>query len=190
LSSTLEHKHIQRVLAGETEVFRHLVREHQSLVYSIAISMVKDDADTKDVVQNVFVQAFKSLKTFKKESKFSTWLYKITVNESLKFLSKNKRWGNYKTMPVENEDTSAIFNEAVHSIDLSEKKEAIQSTLKKMKPKEALVLKLFYLQELSLSEMKEITGFELSNLKVLLHRGRKSFMKFYLNQNPANNGTK
>jgi len=150
--------------------------------------MVKEEAEAKDGVQNTFVQAFKSLKSFKHDSKFSTWLYKITVNESLKFLRKNKRWGNYKTMPVEQEDTSVAFNDAVLNIDLTEKKEAIQLVFKKMKPKEALVLKLFYLQELSLVEMKEITSFKTSNLKVLLHRGRKSFMKFYLNQNPTYNG--
>lgn len=188
MNNQLESKHIQRILDGETEVFRHLVREHQGLAYSIAISMVKNDADAKDVVQNAFVQAFRSLKKFNQESKFSTWLYKILVNESLKFLSKNKRWGSYQSMPAENEDVSATFNEAVTNIDLAEKKELINNVLLKMKPKEAMVLKLFYLQEFSLKEMKEITGFQKTNLKVLLHRARKSFMKFYLQLNPINHG--
>jgi len=114
--------------------------------------------------------------------------YKIVVNESLKLLSKNKRWGDYKNKTLEHFDESASFNEAVYNIDLSEKKELINSVLLKMKPKEALVLKLFYLQEFSLQEMREITGFQISNLKVLLHRARKSFMSIYLIQNSSNNG--
>ena len=187
MSNAIEHKHIQRILNGETDVFKHLVREHQGLAFSIAMSMVKDEIDAKDVVQNAFVQAFKSLKSFKADSQFSTWLYKIVVNESLKFLSKNKRWGNYKSMPIENEDTSVTFNEAMINLDLAEKKEEIRKVLLKMKPKEALILKLFYLQEFSLIEMQEITGFQKSNIKVLLFRGRKSFMKYYLKLNPRSN---
>jgi len=70
LSNSLEQKHIQRILSGETEVFRFLVREHQSLAFSIAISMLKDESDAKDVVQNSFVQAFRSLRSFKKDAKF------------------------------------------------------------------------------------------------------------------------
>ena len=74
MGSEIDIKHVQRVLAGETDVFRHLVREHQEMAYSIAFSMVKNDVDAKDIVQNSFVRIYKALKSFNGNVNFSTWL--------------------------------------------------------------------------------------------------------------------
>ncbi len=183
MGSELDGKHVSRVLDGETEVFRHLVREHQEMAYSIAFSMVKNDVDTKDIVQNAFIQAYKALKSFKGDAKFSTWLYKIVVNESLQFIRKNKKWGSYTAIEDDHQEYGSAFNDAIVIIDLGEKRAAIQKALEDMKPKEALVLKLHYLHEYALREMEDITGFSKSNIKILLYRARKSFMKIYLENN-------
>lgn len=149
------------------------------MAISIAMSMVKYEPDAKDVVQNAFVQAYKSLRSFKQESKFSTWFYRIVVNESLKFIRKNNK--NKSTrLTNENEHLHAsISNEAYEKLDLLDKRKEIQKALILMKPKERLILELFYLQEYKLSEIETITGFSTSNIKVLLHRARKSFSSFF-----------
>ena len=156
--------------------------------YSIAISMTKSHDDAQDAVQNAFVHAYKSLRSFKKESKFSTWLYKIVVNESLKQIKKSKRQKESIDFTAYDLVGEAALNDAVRSIELTEKKEAIQKVINNMKPKEALVLSLHYLHEYSLKEITEITGFSLSNCKVLLYRARKSFMGRYLENNKRYEG--
>ena len=71
MNPTADQRHIQRVLEGEKDAFRYFVRNYQDMGYSIAISMVKNDMDAKDVVQNAFLRVFKSLRSFRQDSKFS-----------------------------------------------------------------------------------------------------------------------
>lgn len=151
------------------------------MAYSIAISMVKNPQDTEDVVQNAFVSTYKSIRSFNQQSKFSSWFYRIVVNESLKQIKKNKVKHNYETINEDIFDLGSSFNDAVEQLDLNEKKGVILKVLSNMKPKEALILKLFYLNEFSIKEIEASTGFMANNIKVLLHRARKSFMGHYLN---------
>ncbi len=183
-----EHRFIDRILEGEKNVFRYFIQEYQQMALAIAISMIKNETDAQDAVQNAFISAFKGLRSFKKESKFSSWLYKIVVNESLKQIKRSKSKSEYIDFNSYTSVGEAVFNDAVVNIELSEKREAIQRVIKQLKPKEALVLTLHYLHEKSLKEIVEITGFKSSNVKVLLFRARKSFMGKYLEQNQIYEG--
>lgn len=179
MNSDLDGLYINKVLSGDKSSFKYFINMYQELAMSIAMSIVQYEPDAKDVVQNAFVQAYKSLPTFKQESKFSTWFYRIVVNESLKFIRKNSK---YKPVRLSNKNEhlyAPISNEAYDKLDLLDKRKEIQKALILMKPKERLVLELFYLQEYKLSEIEAITGFSPSNIKVLLHRARKSFSSFF-----------
>lgn len=169
--------YIQRVKEGDVDAFRYLVKAYQEMSYSIAISMVKNDFDAKEVVQSAFIKCYKGLNSFKGQSRFSSWLYKIVVNEALRFLRKKKS----RSWTVRLEEEAHIFqnerNQGLKEIEQEEKKKEIKKVLQLMKPKEALMLKLFYLHELSILEIEEITGFSKSNVKVLLHRARLNFSK-------------
>lgn len=141
--------------------------------------MVQDKVQARHIVQNAFIQAFKSLPSFKQEAKFSSWLYRIVVNESIKINRKSKL--EQRTVPITASHTIALktYNGALDTIELKEKKAEINRILSLMKPKERLILELFYLQENSITEIKMITGFSISNIKVLLHRARKNFATFF-----------
>lgn len=141
--------------------------------------MVQDETQARHIVQNAFIQAFKSLPNFKQEAKFSSWLYRIVVNESIKINRKSKL--EQRTVQITPNHTIALTtnNGALDTIELKEKKEEINRILSLMKPKERLMLELFYLQENSIMEIKVITGFSTSNIKVLLHRARKNFATFF-----------
>ena len=183
MDRTEEDRLINRILAGEKNVYRYFIQEYQQMAYSISISIIKRHNDTQDAVQNAFIFAYKSLGSFKRESKFSSWLYRIVVNESLKQIKRSKT--QLKYIDFNNYDSLAesTFNDALRSIELSEKQKAINEVILLLKPKEALVLSLHYLHEKSLKEITEISGFTLSNVKVLLFRARKSFMGKYLEKN-------
>ena len=71
---------ILRVRAGDTDAFEALVLEHQNKVYSLALRMVGNEEDARDMAQEAFIRAFNSLASFRGESKFSVWLYRLTSN--------------------------------------------------------------------------------------------------------------
>ncbi|NET33564.1 MAG: sigma-70 family RNA polymerase sigma factor [Cyanothece sp. SIO1E1] len=179
MSEELDHLYLKRVLSGEKDAFRYFIRSYQEMALKIAFSLVQDETQARHIVQNAFIQAFKSLPNFKQEAKFSSWLYRIVVNESIKINRKSKL--EQRTVQITPNHMIALTtnNGALDTIELKEKKEEINRILSLMKPKERLMLELFYLQENSIMEIKVITGFSTSNIKVLLHRARKNFATFF-----------
>jgi RNA polymerase sigma-70 factor, ECF subfamily len=82
---------IQRVLAGETAAFDGLVRQYQQEIYRLAYRMTRNAEDAKDLAQETFVRAYRSLGAFRGQSRFSTWLYRIAVNLCLSHLKSSAR---------------------------------------------------------------------------------------------------
>lgn len=83
--------HIQKILDGDIDAFRYIIQQYQDDAYSLAMSVVKDEHTAKDVTQNAFLKAYSKLDTFKGNSKFSTWFYRITINEAFMRQRKEKR---------------------------------------------------------------------------------------------------
>ena len=81
---------VRRAQAGDKEVFEELVRRHQRRVFAVAGGILRRREDVEDIAQQVFVKAYFSLKRFDQRAAFSTWLYKITVNECWDLLRKKK----------------------------------------------------------------------------------------------------
>jgi DNA-directed RNA polymerase specialized sigma24 family protein len=73
---------IASILAGDTRLYHDLIRPHERSVYMMALSFTKNEADAEDIAQEAFLKAFRNLSTFRAESKFSTWLISITLNEA------------------------------------------------------------------------------------------------------------
>ena len=76
---------------GDEQAFKRLVDEWQDMVYNTAISIVQNEDDADDITQDVFIQVYQSVSSFKGESKFSTWLYRIVISKSLDHVKKRKR---------------------------------------------------------------------------------------------------
>lgn len=106
---------IKQVQAGNVQAFSELVDRHKNMVYSLVLKMIGNVEDAEEVAQDSFVKAFKSIKQFKGQSKFSTWLYRIAYFTAINHLRKHKML----TAPIDmssfsNNDKSAIekLNEA------------------------------------------------------------------------------
>jgi len=76
---------------GDESAFRQLVDAYEGMVYNTVLSIVQNEADADDVTQEVFVQVYQSVHTFKGDAKFSTWLYRVAVSKSLDHLKRKKR---------------------------------------------------------------------------------------------------
>lgn len=171
----MEEEHLARVLAGDVHAFRYFVERYQDMAYTIALRLVKQAPLAEEVVQDAFLKAFKHLHRYRQEAKFSSWLYRIVYNEGLKTLKRQPKAQYVELGEPLREARLSVLNQGLRQLAQAERQALIAQVLDSLKPKEALVLQLFYLNEYSLQEMKEQTGLSISNLKVLLHRGRQHF---------------
>ena len=96
-----EQEIIQKVLSGDTEAFEALVLEHQNKVYSLALRMVGNEEDARDMAQDAFIRAFNSLEGFRGDSKFSVWLYRLTSNICIDFLRSRAKKRMVSMTPVQ-----------------------------------------------------------------------------------------
>ena len=168
----MDSQYLQKVLAGDHNAFRYFVRKYQDMAFSLAMSIVKTELIAEEAVQDAFVKAYQNIHTFNQKSKFTTWLYRIVVNESLRKIRRKQ----FDTAEVEElEDTENSINDAFRSLHEMEQREIINQVLLELPESESLLLRLFYLDEMSMQEIKEVTDLSLANIKVILHRARKRF---------------
>ncbi|MEZ4778575.1 MAG: RNA polymerase sigma factor [Flavobacteriaceae bacterium] len=163
---------VNRSKAGDTLAFRNLVNAYKDVSLTLACSVLKDTALAEDAVQTAFIKVFEKLNTFRQDSKFSTWLFRIVINTAYNLLKQQK---NHHQMDVlSNLAVETNGKSETKALTEQEQRKYINLALNRIKPDEALLLRLFYLYEHSIVEIKEITGFSKSKIKVDLHRGRKN----------------
>lgn len=167
--------YIERVLRGDVNAFSYLIEAYKGMVYTIALRLLKNSEDAEELAQDTFVKAFNSLKDFKFESKFSTWLYRITYNGAISKLRKKK----IEVYDVENaelpeRDVISTYN-VVNELTRNEQQKYINQAIENLKDDDAFMITMYYLKENSIEEISVITDLTISNVKVKLHRARKRF---------------
>ena len=177
----MDEQYIQKVAEGDLNTFRYLVDKYKDVAFSVAFRIVQNRMVAEDIVQESFFKAYTNLHSFKGESKFSTWFYRIVTNESLKKIKRKQFTAELPFSP--SMDYAGFYlNESIQSLKEEEQKRFISETLKAMQPREALVLQLFYLDEQEISEIGQILDLNADHVKVILHRARKSFYTIFTGQ--------
>jgi len=171
----MDETYIQRVISGDINSFRYFVEKYKDLSYSVARSIIKSDFEAEEAVQDAFVNAFRNLHKFEKKSKFSTWLYKIVVNESLKRIKKKSLHYVDADASYVDQHQESLEISPIDSLHEEEQKEIINRVLDLLPSTESLLLRLYYLEENKMDEIKIITGLSVSNIKIILFRARKHF---------------
>lgn len=146
------------------------------MVFSLALKMVKSREEAEEISQDTFIKAYKNLSKFKGESKFSTWLYKITYRTCLDVLKKTKE--RYVLDVIDEVTINRIksTDTILEGIEQKERAEVINNCLLSMPEEERSILWMFYFEELSLKEIVNVTDFSEANVKVKLHRARKMLL--------------
>lgn len=170
---------IGRIVAGESELFETLVREHQGRVYGLALRMVSEPMDAEDCAQEAFLKAFRSLSGFRFESSFASWLYRLTSNVCLDFLrARRRRAETSLTSPDDDGDDLALpipdpadGPEAL--AERSELREQVRAALAQLPDDSRQVLLLRELGGLSYDEIADETGLELGTVKSRIFRARR-----------------
>lgn len=139
---------------------------------SLAQSILKDKSWAEDVLQDALIKVFHKIGSFRENSSFKTWLYRIVINTAYNELKKRKSYQTHKLAAQENQSENI---ERKHPLRAEERKLFIQSTLDKLKADEALLLRLYYLCEMNIAEISASTGFKKAKIKTDLYRGRINF---------------
>jgi RNA polymerase sigma factor (sigma-70 family) len=163
---------INQVKSGDKEAFSLVVDKYKDMVYTICLKMLTVDADAADAAQEVFVKVYRSMAGFREKSKFSTWIYRIAYNHCISVIRKKVKIIDL----VDELPDGDVGNEDVSGLDLlsgEERKHYLQLAIEALPETDAVVVTLFYYDELSLEEIAEVTGLTSSNIRIKLHRSRK-----------------
>lgn len=171
--TTSDQVYIEAILNGETHAFSFLVDRYKDLVFSLALGMLKHKEEAEEVAQDTFVKVYKSLRKFKGDSKFSTWIYRVAYNTCLDRIKKNKRQQATVEINEYTEHQIRSIDSALDHLETKERVAAIQECLSKLPSKDSFILTLFYFEALSLEEIAEIVGLKANHVKVKLFRSRK-----------------
>jgi RNA polymerase sigma-70 factor (ECF subfamily) len=175
-----EHSRIERILAGEQHLYAEMVDKYKSYAYTIAQKILQNRPEAEEATQDAFIKAFHHLAGFNRESKFSTWLYRIVFNTAISY--KRKRRQQFQSI----ENTFIEYRgDAEGMLEKTDRKKYLNLAMEKLNEADRTALTLFYLQEFSLEEIAEITGMQANTAKVRIHRARQRLadeLKNILNQ--------
>ena len=173
---------VKKILSGNKNAFKELVELYEKLVAHIVFGMIKNRLEREDLCQEIFLKIFVNLNSFKFKSKLSTWIGRIAYNECLNYYSRKRikiveDFGYNKDEENQNdqyfESHKSIEFPPVEKLSREEIKDFLQQEIEQLPVKFRAVILLYHIDELSYREIMEITNFSLSNLKVILFRGRK-----------------
>lgn len=190
---------IREVLDGDANAFEEIVREYEKNVYNIALRMSGDREDALDISQESFLKAYHSLHSFRGDSKFSVWLYRIVSNTCLDFLRERKRRAE---IPLVREDEDGeteqadIRDESLSPETLFEQKltrEALRRGLASLPEDQRRILLLREIQGFSYDEIGQILSLESGTVKSRIFRARRKLCEFLIedgNISPPSSSTR
>jgi RNA polymerase sigma-70 factor (ECF subfamily) len=175
---------VEKVLSGDTNAFSLIINNTERLVTQIIFKMISNDEDRKDIAQDVYLRVFQKLSGFRFQSQLSTWVAQIAYNTCFDYLKKKKlaliNNANYenesndmaldilsnKVHPLNNETEKLIFKKEVSEI--------LKNEIENLQPIYKTLITLFHNEDLSYTEITQITGLPEGTVKSYLYRARKT----------------
>ena len=167
----------------DESAFKRLVLTWQDMVYNTVLGIVQHEEDAEDVSQEVFVQVFQSISSFKSESKLSTWIYRIATTKALDHLRKKKRKKRFAFvqslfgMQEQEKELPATFNHPGIILDNKEKAAVLFKALEKLPEKQKVAFTLHKVEGLSYQEIGEVMQTTLPAVESLIHRAKGNLKK-------------
>ena len=170
---------IEAVLQGNQPAFQRLVAQYQYFVFTIALRIVKSREEAEEVAQDVFLKVYKTLGQFEKKSKFSTWLYTVAWRTAID----RARHKQILTDSIDDEEGAfgqiATPDETpLQAVQHSDLQQQLQQAIQQLRPDDAALITLYYLNEKSVKEIADITGLTETNIKTKLYRTRELLREY------------
>jgi RNA polymerase sigma factor (sigma-70 family) len=174
---------IEKLKQGDHGAFSEIVETRKGMVYNTVLGLLQNPEDAEDVTQEVFIKVFESVRQFKGESAFSTWLYRIAVTTALEFLRKKKRKKRFAFI-------TSLFGEGdtpvtdppdfVHPgvlLDQRENARVLFKAIQKLPQNQRIAFSLHKVEGLSYQEVADVMETTVSAVESLIHRARQNLRK-------------
>jgi RNA polymerase sigma-70 factor, ECF subfamily len=184
--SELERSLLRRLRDRDEQAFRELIESQRDRVFNITYRMLGDRAEAEDVAQEVFITVFKTIEQFREESKFSTWLYRVTVNHCknrIKYLARrhdrNRDELDEQSTGVNGAVVGAPIRAAQpdRALESAQTEKLLQEAIASLDDDHRIVVVLRDVEDLSIEEICEITKLPDGTVKSRLHRARLALRK-------------
>jgi RNA polymerase sigma factor (sigma-70 family) len=163
---------VSLIAQGHINEYRYIIKRYKKMAYTTAYSIIRNREDTEDAVQEAFIRSFRSLHTFRGDSKFSTWLFRIVYFTAL---TKYQQVKSGRSVTALDESTGIQYansNEGINLLNTTDRIKYLNAAMKILSREDGLAITLYYLEEKSQKEISELTGWNLSATKVRIHRAR------------------
>ncbi|MEP7232550.1 MAG: RNA polymerase sigma factor [Ginsengibacter sp.] len=182
-----EQELIELVKKKDRIAFKTLVDTWQEMVYNTALGILQNIEDAEDVAQEVFIQVFESISSFKGESKFSTWLYRITITKTADHIRKKKRKKRFafiQSLYGKNDeqviDPPDFFHPGVH-LENKENAAVLFNAIDQLLPNQKTAFVLSKMENLSYKEIAEVLNLSEAAVDALLQRAKDKLKKILKN---------
>ncbi|MCS6988502.1 MAG: RNA polymerase sigma factor [Chloroherpetonaceae bacterium] len=163
--------------AQKEKAFAELLRRHREPIYQVCRRLLNSSDDADDVAQTTFLKIFRALPNFQEEAEFSTWAYRIAVNESLNFLKAQKLRAALSLDALES-DVKSDGERPDERIERDETRQAIEDAIAALPEKQRAVFVMRYYDELSYEEIANIVGGSVGGLKANYFHAFKKVQEF------------
>lgn len=173
---------IEKLKQGDESAFKQIVETWQDMVFNTALGILQNEEDAEDVAQEAFIQVFESIKSFKAESKFSTWLYRVTVSKALDHLrrkKRKKRFGYMQSLFGANNETieKPDFQHPGVMLDNKERSAVLFKAIDRLPENQKIAFTLHKLEGLSYQEIGDVMKTSVSSVESLMHRAKNNLKK-------------
>lgn len=174
---------VGRLKQGDETAFRIIVETWQDMIFNTALAIVQNAGDAEDIAQDVFVQVYQSVGSFKGDSKFSTWLYRITVTKSLDHERRKKRKKRFAFVKsIFGEESQVVvhppdFNHPGVALDKKEDAAALFRAIRVLPDNQRTAFTLHKVEGLSYQEVSEVMKTTVSSVESLIHRAKNNLRK-------------
>ena len=178
-----EQELIKGLQNGDETAFRYLVDDYQDRVYNTALGILQNAEDAEDVAQEVFIQVYRSIQSFKGESKLSTWLYRIATTRALDLIrskKSKKRFGfMQKLFGDSNEPLMEIpdFHHPGIKLDQKESSAKLFKAISELPENQRIAFTLHKIEDLSYHEISEVMRTTVPAVESLMHRAKQNLRK-------------
>jgi RNA polymerase sigma-70 factor, ECF subfamily len=185
---TDERQLLRRLRERDERAFKELVEAHRDTVFNLTFRMLGNRAEAEDVAQEVFITVFKTIDSFREESKFSTWLYRVTINHCknrIKYLARrhDRDRDELDEAKSPSDSRSGTAGVAVRSrrpdraLEGAQMEQLMQEAINTLDDEHRVLVVLRDVEDLSIEEICEITGLPDGTVKSRLHRARAALRK-------------
>ena len=183
LNTSVESELVKQALDGDQKAYRILFENHKQAIYHIIVKIVRNNEEAQDLVQETFIKAFSSLKSYNPTYRFTTWLYKIAANSSIDHIRKRKLQTFSLDQPVDTKDgqlSVEVPDMSYHpERDLSAKRQnlSISEAIESLPEKYRQVIVKRHQEDKSYEEIAEYLGVPVGTVKARIFRARELLKK-------------